>query len=190
MPEGSVQIQWIISIIGIIVLLVLVGVLILRQRPGEQEEGTGPVDNQMHQRAQLTAEQILDDASLTDEMSDPEASRVIEWAVGVARQLAEQTSGLDDAQARQVLDEQAQNLRKVVRRINGLVGSLSAASPEDISDRLGKIAEAASQVPVLAADSSSLQAAAPEMQNLSPQEAVSRILSQLHKGVSDDETQA
>jgi hypothetical protein len=125
LPEGSLQIQWIISIVGIVVLLVLASVLILRQRAAEQEEGTDPVDNQINQRAQLAAEQILDDASLTDEMSDPEASKVIEWAVSVARQLAEQTSGLDNAQAQQVLDEQVQNLRKVVRRINGLVGSLS-----------------------------------------------------------------
>ncbi len=170
-------------------LLIVVSVLILRQRPGEQEESIGPVDSLIDQRAQRAAELILDDASLTDEMSDPEASQVIEWAVRVARQLAERTSGLDDAQAQQALDEQVQNLRKVLRRINGLVGSLSAATPQDIAERLQKIADAASQVPVLAAESSaSLQAAAPEIQSLSPPEAVSRILSGLHKGESDGET--
>ena len=134
----------------------------------------------MDERIRRVVEQITDDSSLTDELGDPEATRLIEWGAAVARQLALLTVEMDSYQADQYLDQHLQALRTAIRRINRLVGKLPALAPDELAEGLPRIFEAAAQVPVVrCAPPQEFQRAAQEMYMLAPGQALNYILSHL-----------
>jgi hypothetical protein len=106
----------------------------------------------IEERIQRAAEQILDDSSLTEDIDDAPAARLIEWGMTVAKQLAASTAGLDDTEAEEQLAMKLMSLRSTMRRINKLIGLLDSLSPEEIVEKLHLIREAAAQVPGLRAN--------------------------------------
>jgi hypothetical protein len=132
------------------------------------------------ERIRRAAALILDDASLTGDMNDAEGSRLIDWAVAASRKVAEGTAAMDESQAAEALDAQIQSLRRLVRRINKLIGSMgSQPSPEEISEALEKIIESATTVPGVALNADALRSAMMGAQTLPPGEVLDRVLSQL-----------
>lgn len=187
MPDSPLYLQSIIILVLIAALIV--GIFVVLRRPRTQQR-TEPI--RMNNLEQQAVEQIVGDSSLTDEMDDPEASRLLDWASGLAKRIAAQTSGMDESQAQQAIGTQLPNLRALVRRINTLVGTLgSGADADEIAQNLRRIAEAAAQVPGVAVTTpEALQISAEELAALPPGEALARILSYITKEDTDDETQA
>jgi hypothetical protein len=135
-------------------------------------------------RLQRAAEAILGDETLTDELDDAPASQLLDWAVGVSRQIAGQTADMQDDQAVAYLDEKMQTVRKVVKRVNKLIGTAAASGDTtELVETLQKVMEAASEVdgltPTAPAD---LNATAERLKAMPPEQALNEILSYIHKG--------
>lgn len=132
----------------------------------------------MEDRLQWALQQIIGDESLTGDLEDNEAQRLLDWGIGHVRRLVQQTSALDDAGAQAQLEPQLQALRRVIRRINKLVGSISSAAPDEIDQRLQEILESAEQSLALSverpADTSTV---AKQIGELAPAEALRRVMS-------------
>jgi hypothetical protein len=103
----------------------------------------------MDERRRRAVEAIVGDSSLTDALFDVEASRLLEWGTKLAGALSQQTAGMDGAQAAAYLDEKLADLRRVIRRTSRLVGSSAGASAEEAAELLGRIHEAAANIPGL-----------------------------------------
>lgn len=140
----------------------------------------------IEERARQAAEQLLDDEGLTAEMQDAEAQTLLDWGIAFSRRLSEHTFGMDDISAEEYLSAALPNLRRVIRRINKLIGSLSQADIELSVSRLAGIFESAAQVPDLAAaPSDDLAALAGNLAQLPSADALAQILSLLDWEVND-----
>jgi hypothetical protein len=126
---------------------------------------------------QRVAEQLLEDSSLTGDLDDSEARRLIEWALPISKQLVEQTFNMTEAQAEAHLYPTLKNLRRVMRRINKLVGSLASSTPDERVTLLEKIFEAAGEIPILEfTPPTVLESEAENLQGLAPNEALSKLI--------------
>lgn len=103
----------------------------------------------IEERAQRAAEQLLEDESLTDEMNDAEATSLIEWGVAISRRLCEQTAKMADDEAEVYLYPALKSLRRTIRQINDLFGSLPDEPPDVVLEILEQILETASEIPGL-----------------------------------------
>ncbi len=112
------------------------------EKSGNEERGN------MENKFRYAIEFITGDSSLTDDMDDAQASRLLDWGAQHARRLASKSAGIE---VEEDLDTHLQNLRRVMRRINKLVGMMDFADPEEMSSTLSKIFEAAAEVPALKA---------------------------------------
>lgn len=139
----------------------------------------------IEERIQRAAEQIVDDSSLTEDMEDAPAARLIEWGVTIAKRLAASTVGLDDMEAEEQLSLKLMSLRSTMRRINKLVGLLGTLSPEEIAEKFRLIREAAAQVPGLRAN---LPDDLLTTQGGEPEAALTAILSYLTPEEADNGT--
>ncbi len=138
----------------------------------------------MEERQERALEQIVTDSSLTDYLDDPEAARLIEWGAAVTRWLVAQTAEMDDQQANAYLEPHLQALRGVMRRINRLIGELADMDADEMVERLSRIFEAITGIPmpaepVVPADMHEL---AQQLQGLSPVQALTVLLPALGEG--------
>lgn len=102
---------------------------------------------------QNAAEQILGDSSLTDDLDDAEANRLIQWALEVSGKVCEESARQTEAEAADYLEETLYQLRRTVRRINRLAGTAITEDSESIIKRLNKIFEGCEKIPGLAVHS-------------------------------------
>lgn len=185
MPDSGSALQWVI--VAVVVLAIAAAVFFLargrstRAEPAQQKGVKLTVGEDRLQRA---ADAILGDETLTDEMDDAPASQLLDWAVGVSKQIAGKTADMQDDQAVAYLDEKMQTLRKVVRRVNKLIGTTAASGDTtELVDTLQKVMEAASEVeglsPTVPAD---LNATAERLKAMPPEQALNEILSYINKG--------
>lgn len=145
----------------------------------------GPIVTVSDERLQSAAESILGDESLTDEMTDVPAQRLLDWAVSKSKQLAERTAEMDDATAQAYLDGKLQDLRRVVRQINKAIGALSSDTAEDINAAMQKALETASQVEVLQPQAVDPNTITESIKAQPPEDALTTILSYIDKGISN-----
>lgn len=126
---------------------------------------------------QRVAEQLLEDSSLTGDLDDAEGRRLLEWGLPITKQLAEQTAGMTLEEAIAYLELALKNLRRVIRRINKLIGSLASSTQDELVSLLEKIFEAAGEVPVLEfTPPTALESEAANLQGLTPGEALSKLI--------------
>lgn len=132
----------------------------------------------MEDRLQWALQQIIGDESLTGDLQDNEAQRLLDWGVSQAKELVQQSTTLDEIEAQEFLDTQLQALRRTIRRINKLVGTISSAAPDEIDQRLRDILDSAGQSLALRvehpADTSVI---AKQIGELAPAEALQRVMS-------------
>ncbi|HEC23458.1 MAG TPA: hypothetical protein ENI95_11140 [Chloroflexi bacterium] len=135
----------------------------------------------LEERIRRVSEQLLTDSSLTDNMEDAEANRLIEWGLAVARRLCEETSGMDDAGAEEYLDAMMGKLRRTMRRIDKLVGSLAyGGASGEVSGRLRRVFDAAADLPVLALSApDDIENIGQAIEAMPPDAALGRVLSYL-----------
>jgi uncharacterized protein (TIGR00730 family) len=137
----------------------------------------------MENKFRYAIELITGDSSLTDDMDDDQASRLLTWGEQQARRLASKSAGIE---VEEELDTNLQNLRRVMRRINKLVGMLDFGEPEEMSSILSKIFEAAADVPAIKAlPPDDLDEMVAQLKSLPRGEALEMIMSRL-LGESDE----
>jgi hypothetical protein len=117
-------------------------------------------------RKRWAAENILNSEALTDDLADPEATRLLAWATGRAKEAARETADLPPAEAEAALDERLTALRKLVRGINKLAGEARSADPERVQRRLERLAEAAEVLGLEVANGETMAAFAREHETL------------------------
>ncbi len=130
----------------------------------------------IEQRISQAAESIMGDASLTGDITDEEASLLLNWGAAFASRVAGQTVSMDDANATAYLDGALRNLRRVIRRINKLVGEAGDLPPDDQAGYLQGIFEAAVQVPGLQTQPLDFVALAAELSRLTAVEKVRKMI--------------
>lgn len=136
-------------------------------------------------RLQQVAEQILTDSSLTDDMNDAEATRLIDWAVNVAKGLALQTANMDDVTAEDYLYPPMKSLRKTVKRFNKLFANMQDMDDEAFQQSIGDIYATAKDVYVLDAPEGRGLFDFAQFKNLTPVEQVSELLAKLNLPTED-----
>jgi hypothetical protein len=134
----------------------------------------------LEDRARRAAAQLQEDESLTEDMDDAEAGRLLDWGATLSRYLVGRTAELDDAQAEELLEAQLGSLRRAIRKIGKLIGLLPDAPPEMAAARLMEALDHAAQLPgVTITRSADLLAEALTMRRLSPGEALELVLRQI-----------
>jgi hypothetical protein len=145
----------------------------------------------LDQRVRRAAEQILADESLTDELDDVPAQKLLHWGLQISEQIVRQTGHLDDQMAEEFLYTPTVTLRRLIRAINKLAGTPSDYAPEEVAEQLGAILGFAAELPALAASAPENPDMEARLIRMSPQgAALDRILNLLAiKGASDGEAQ-
>jgi hypothetical protein len=135
--------------------------------PQEEKEAMSLVSKlDLEARKRWAAENILNSEALTDDLADPEATRLLAWATERAKEAARETADLPPAEAEAALDERLTALRKLVRGINKLAGEARSADPERVQRRLERLAEAAEVLGLEVANGETMAAFAREHETL------------------------
>jgi hypothetical protein len=136
------------------------------------------------ERIRMVESQLLGDESLRGDLDDALATRLLDWVLPVARQIAEQTWGINDDPAEAVFLSQLDELRRVARRVGKLVGNLSSApDPSETLELLEKIQGSAVQVRALrGASSLNTESMAARLPMLPPADALAALLTALDSG--------
>lgn len=132
------------------------------------------------QRRQRVMEQISGDVTLTDNLSDAMAGRLIQWGTALANWQLVQTTGMDDATADAYLETHMKDLRAVIRRVNKLIGELADAAPDEVAEALALIFGPAAKLPGTASQlPADLDALAEQLAGMTPDAATETILAAL-----------
>lgn len=141
-----------------------------------------PLDDRIRQ----AAENILGNASLGEDLMDDEAQVLLDWGLDLSRLFVQRTGELDDNQALPILDEGLTALRRTMRRVSKLVGNLPHADPVTAEKQLGRVLEAADQLPGVALHApADLGAEMEELRTLPPGQALERVLAWFSFGEED-----
>ena len=90
-------------------------------------------------RAQRTAQTLLDNESLTADLDDAAAQALIDWGVASVEAIARDTAGLDDADAEQAMEPRLRAVRRLMRRVNRWVAGREAMSGGEAAAHLEEI---------------------------------------------------
>jgi hypothetical protein len=132
------------------------------------------------QRRQRVMEQITADVTLTDNLSDAMAGRLIQWGTALANWQLVQATEMDDATADAYLETHMKALRKAIRRVNRLIGELPGAAHDEIAEALAMIFGPAAKLPGTASQlPTDLDALATRLKGMTPDAATEVILAVL-----------
>ena len=88
----------------------------------------------LRRRAQPWAEQLMENSSLRDNLSDEQATQLLDWGLAQIKQTAVNTSRLPEEDAQSFLEKDATAVRLIMQGVNDLVGSISQPLEFDIID--------------------------------------------------------
>ncbi len=98
------------------------------------------------QRISRAAESILENEGLTSNLDDTAADSLISWGVACARMAARATSGLNDAEAEDVMSPRLRATRRLMRRINRWIPKRLYKDAESNAASLTKIVDQATVI--------------------------------------------
>ncbi|GAB4571489.1 MAG: hypothetical protein Kow0077_08260 [Anaerolineae bacterium] len=96
-----------------------------------------PVEWDAEAFAARAAQEILNDSSLRDELTDEEAQPLLDWALARIEALAAQASGASP----EALEDALANLRRVMKRMNRLVRLRQEGDPEALATELNRLGQ-------------------------------------------------
>jgi hypothetical protein len=132
------------------------------------------------ERASLAESQIIGDEGLTGDLEDAEATRLINWAVILARRLAMQAASMDPAQADTFYEATMPVLRRIVRKINVIGGGLPDGSAELIEPDVEVIFQSSMQLPsLMASPTIDVEGLSHLLAGMTPMDAVNKLTSML-----------
>lgn len=137
------------------------------------------MDESMESRRQQAIEQVTGDVSLTENMTDKQAAKVLDWGTRAANWLTVQPIAPEVMD--ETLDDKLQALRRIIRRIDNLMEIMPGASQEEISELLAKIFEPLADLEELLCQvPPDLDELAARLEPMQPDEALSVILTILN----------
>jgi len=104
----------------------------------------------IERQKQMAVEMILDSESLTADLEDAAARRLIKWSIDHAERLAAETSGDD-------LDRAVSRLRRVIKRVNNLVADRAALSDDEFAAEVKDLVALAERIGVKSQDQTDTQ---------------------------------
>lgn len=126
------------------------------------------------------AESILGDAGLRDELTDDEAKPLIEWGVSQASAMARRVVAEAALQSDiDTLDESLASLRRLMKRVNRIVGRRAEGDPESLRkdvDRLASLSEKLYGDLVSRPDTAQVEAFLTQQSLLSNEQIVAKLL--------------
>jgi hypothetical protein len=128
------------------------------------------------------AQSITGDPSLRDELTDDEAQPLIDWGLAQVDRLAQQVMLAQHAAARdsnEVMDESVSDLRKLMKRVNRLVGHRAAGEMDRVDrdlQRLARFSERLYGAAVTPPDEARLAAFKTELAGYSNLELIGHLL--------------
>ena len=121
---------------------------------------------------QVFVERILENESLTGDLEDGPAARLLRWGTGQVRALVQE---LDDEEA---AGARANALMALMRQVNKTASTSAGATAEDLAEALHRLRErhAAAFGPARDMSAAEVEAAAAALAALSPDQAVTFLL--------------
>lgn len=89
---------------------------------------------EMRRRAQPWAEQLMENSSLRDNLTDEQATQLLDWGLAQIKQTAVTTSRLPEEDADPLMEKDATAVRLIMQGINDLVGGVGQPVEFDIID--------------------------------------------------------
>jgi hypothetical protein len=100
----------------------------------------------MDRRKERAAERLMENENLTGDLDDEAADPLINWGVSWAKQAAQTTAGLDDAQAEQVMADRMQTVQQMMRSVSRWALAEEAADATSTQALITKVAEQAAVI--------------------------------------------
>lgn len=137
------------------------------------------------------AAQILEDVSLTDELTDDEAKTLIDWALAQTETLAARAR--QKAGTAEDVDAQMKQIRRVMKQINRLVGRRTRLEPNEIKTKLSQLLETITALPEAPCKAEpavdvSLEATTLSDESISDAEALTRLLDRIGPTIQETDT--
>ena len=95
------------------------------------------------QRVNIAAQGLLENESLTSDLDDQAAKTLLEWGLDCLRKIAQDTSGMDEAQAEEAMYPRLRATRTLLRTVNNAVASGIAMNAIFSSELISQIIEQA-----------------------------------------------
>jgi hypothetical protein len=102
-----------------------------------------PEPHEVARRKRRAAESILENESLTDELDDQAADKLIKWGLRRAEHIASQTVGQDDEVAEETMYHPMRATRRLMRSVNKWVAGREEMDAESQAVKLDEIIEKA-----------------------------------------------
>ena len=99
------------------------------------------LDENVARRARRAAESLLENESLTADLDDAAASKLLKWGTQLVKDIASETVGMDDEQADQVTYARMRATRKMMRSVNKLIAGRNELDAEGKLNLLVTISE-------------------------------------------------
>lgn len=74
----------------------------------------------VNRRYRRAAERLWENSSLRDELNDDQAKRMLDWGSAYLKDMVEETAGLPDEEAENILQTQTERVSEMMRQVNGL----------------------------------------------------------------------
>lgn len=94
---------------------------------------------ELSKRNARAAESILENERLTADLNDDAASVLLKWGLACAENIVQDTSGMNDLQAEEVMYRPMRALRRMMRAVNKWVNRYDTYSAEDHAESLERI---------------------------------------------------
>lgn len=88
----------------------------------------------LRRRAQMYAEQLMENSSLRDNLDDEQAKQLLDWGLAQVKESAKKTAVLPEDDAQPIMEKEATAVRLIMQGINDLVGSVGQPLAFDIID--------------------------------------------------------
>lgn len=89
---------------------------------------------ELRRRAQPWAEQLMENSSLRDNLTDEQAKQLLNWGLAQIKQSAANTSRLPDEDAQPLIEKDATAVRLIMQGVNDLIGGVGQPVEFDIID--------------------------------------------------------
>jgi hypothetical protein len=90
----------------------------------------------LRQRRRLAEEQLVGSSSWRDGLTDPQAQRLLDWALDFVNELVWQTAVLPADEADKTLDDAVTAVANIMRQINRLTNQLPQLNPDSARKEL------------------------------------------------------
>ena len=88
----------------------------------------------LKRRAQMYAEQLMENSSLRDNLEDEQATQLLNWGLAQIKATVKKTAVLPEEDAKPIIEKDATAVRLIMQGINDLVGGVGQPLEFDLID--------------------------------------------------------